>query len=577
MKSIYLSKKFIAATGIVSASVVLFFFTNAGTFNDQIDPAQIVADSQRLSVLLSNNNLSDIGKRTLRQYKIKFLNYLSAVEHLRSCQEILNYDSTMETGIYKLYPTGSASQAHMMICDISTTNPKTLIKQADLGPVIKEETCADHNNCNQGDTLFEEMSCSTTTAAKKYCAVDNVFGSPFLVHTANGSSCKEADYGYEEGKGLWVQNACSGTFRLRRNVSNTRIETKEQIITCESMSTADAVCRVDGTILGEVTVMQRLSTSACTKDVSYSNDDSAIYVRAGCRAQFKVTVLKETSILSASQIANNEQTHQVVPSSAANGFLDSASLETGHLVLRGWVCEISSANSLQVIAYQGNRGSGGVIIGSGVANVNHEAGVTNACRTTGVGHRFVLTIPLTSQLISGSPVSVFGVANNSANTLYSVKKSHTVDIPVMPITGNIDRVTNSGTQTVIEGWACQQGVHASIDVHVYVGGAAGQGQMIAMGKASNTAETAVSTACKTTGVPHRFSVSIAATTANAHVGKKIFVHGISLIKGNPNALISRAGVFSIPSSGPTVRPTPAPAIPKTSIFKTLSPRSGSDR
>ena len=44
-----------------------------------------------------------------------------------------------------------------------------------------------------------------------------------------------------------------------------------------------------------------------------------------------------------------------------------------------------------------------------------------------------------------------------------------------PVTGVIDGVAFEGGRYYVHGWACQEGQRPSIDVHIYAGGAAGQG------------------------------------------------------------------------------------------------------
>ncbi|TJZ78892.1 hypothetical protein [Chitiniphilus eburneus] len=144
-------------------------------------------------------------------------------------------------------------------------------------------------------------------------------------------------------------------------------------------------------------------------------------------------------------------------------------------------------------------------------------------------------------------------ASNSPQYRRSSVVSITVTAPQQPqpqppgeITGWIDGVYKdaSGIPTVY-GWACQQRVARSIDVHVYLGGAWPTGTIVTGGPASVPAESAVSAACGTSNVPHRFSFPI--YNWRSYPGMGIYVHGISTTGGN-NSLLGHSGTYTIPAN-----------------------------
>jgi hypothetical protein len=141
-----------------------------------------------------------------------------------------------------------------------------------------------------------------------------------------------------------------------------------------------------------------------------------------------------------------------------------------------------------------------------------------------------------------------------------VKKSQAGGITRGPVTGvahaiagNIDGVASSGTnQWIINGWACAQGLNSSINVDLYVGGAAGAGgTSVSRTLANKSSEDAVAGACRATGTAYRFQIPISSSLATSQGGKKIYVHGISPV-GGVNSAIAASGNFAIPKvSSPT--------------------------
>ena len=109
--------------------------------------------------------------------------------------------------------------------------------------------------------------------------------------------------------------------------------------------------------------------------------------------------------------------------------MTTAKNENGMMVVRGWVCEIGVPTPMAIIVYRGERGRGGVFLGQGMANINHENGVTSACNTTGVGHRFEVKIPVDAKLVANAPLNAFGVSSTLPGVIYKLKKFQPVNVP----------------------------------------------------------------------------------------------------------------------------------------------------
>lgn len=128
------------------------------------------------------------------------------------------------------------------------------------------------------------------------------------------------------------------------------------------------------------------------------------------------------------------------------------------------------------------------------------------------------------------------------------------DPPTQPVysvvRGNIDGIANG----YIRGWACSSGRNSAIDVHVYLGAAAGSAGAVMVGgfTANDASEPAVATACGTSGSTFRFNIQIQPSWKRDHGSKRIYVHGISPV-GAPNLAIPGSGSYLIP-------PNFAPAV-----------------
>lgn len=84
-----------------------------------------------------------------------------------------------------------------------------------------------------------------------------------------------------------------------------------------------------------------------------------------------------------------------------------------------------------------------------------------------------------------------------------------VNVVGSTIRGNIDGITNGQ----ITGWACSSGINDPIDVHVYLGGAAGANGAVMVGgyRAGSVSEPGVATACGAAGGAYRFYIPIQGT------------------------------------------------------------------
>ncbi|MGH8032367.1 MAG: hypothetical protein ACREO8_08395, partial [Luteimonas sp.] len=107
--------------------------------------------------------------------------------------------------------------------------------------------------------------------------------------------------------------------------------------------------------------------------------------------------------------------------------------------------------------------------------------------------------------------------------------------PSQAVVGHIDGVGGTADGGFyVAGWACATTIHASIDVHLYLGGPAGSAAWGASYQANQASEPAIAAVCKNQGTRHRFTLVASATVRQQQAGRAIYVHGISPVGGNNN-------------------------------------------
>jgi cell migration-inducing and hyaluronan-binding protein len=115
------------------------------------------------------------------------------------------------------------------------------------------------------------------------------------------------------------------------------------------------------------------------------------------------------------------------------------------------------------------------------------------------------------------------------------------------ITGWIGSVEKGAGSHLITGWACDSGVVASVEVHVYARSSTGTSTFITAATANVANEPAVNTACGTpSGTAHRFRIPLSNQVVASHGGQALYVYGISR-SGGPNSALGGSGSFTVPT------------------------------
>lgn len=116
------------------------------------------------------------------------------------------------------------------------------------------------------------------------------------------------------------------------------------------------------------------------------------------------------------------------------------------------------------------------------------------------------------------------------------------------VRGYVDRVTPSDREVVVAGWACDAYQQRSIDVHLYAGGPAGTGRFVKAITANLPNEAAVSSACGTSGINHRFEFHLTTAEWRQIQHQRLYVHGLSTQIGGAHLLLGGSGELGLPAA-----------------------------
>ncbi|MCP3865701.1 hypothetical protein [Marisediminitalea sp.] len=252
-------------------------------------------------------------------------------------------------------------------------------------------------------------------------------------------------------------------------------------------------------------------------------------------------------------------TNAIIPqfsyaASYVKGHIDSPGDDYENFYLKGWACQTGKNVSLNTHVYFDGRGGVGQIYRGIMANNSSEQGVANACSNNLYKNRFKYKMPLLHVYQNrGRTIYIHGISSiGSGNKLLTNSGKYKVpNIPTSKVLGYIDVLSKSGSDYYISGWACQKYFKTSINVHVYAGGAAGQGgTMIASGSANLASGSGIATECGTSGTKYKFNIKLPSEKVQQHAQKALYVHGISLV-GTGNLTIANSGTFKLPfGNGP---------------------------
>lgn len=201
-----------------------------------------------------------------------------------------------------------------------------------------------------------------------------------------------------------------------------------------------------------------------------------------------------------------------------------------------------------------------------VVRVDYYANGSHIGSSSAAGFGFTWNnAPPGNHQVTGVAVDNNGKTTTSGAILVVVEQS--------VIRGNLDGINeDSNGLHHLTGWACSSGRPAAVNVHIYVGGAAGTGQFIGEVLANQASEPAVAAACQSNGSQYRFRFTLTNAIRQAHANKLIYVHGISPA-GASNSLLAGSGVQRIPAPLRVSRRYVYDTQQR--LCKTIEPESGS--
>ena len=184
--------------------------------------------------------------------------------------------------------------------------------------------------------------------------------------------------------------------------------------------------------------------------------------------------------------------------------------------VRGWACSTGSAGSIRWTVTPTATSTWVAL-----KQTLPASRVAAACQASGSAYRYQLPISLAQrQQLGGRKFSVYGQSPQGRGQDRPLANSGVFAIPTATIVGDIGGVTQDGNWNFfIEGWACSVGVDASIDVHVYAGGAAGGGTFVASGRANLATDGNVANACRARGSAYWFKIPLDGNVRSNHGAK----------------------------------------------------------
>jgi hypothetical protein len=250
--------------------------------------------------------------------------------------------------------------------------------------------------------------------------------------------------------------------------------------------------------------------------------------------------------------AINNSGNLTIPSvdRSVTGNIEGVSQQGNDYYLNGWACAKTQPGSIEVQVFAGGPpGGGGTFVVSAMANQSSDGGIAAACNSTGSSYRFSILLSVSVRLQFGTqPIYVRGMSPFGLSDLL-IANSGNFTIPIVDrsITGNIETISQQGSNHYLNGWACARTHLNSIDVQVFAGGASGSGgTFVVSATANQPSDGSIATACNSTGTNYRFSILLSLPMRQQFNGQPIYVHGMSPF-GLPNLLIGNSGTFNVPS------------------------------
>lgn len=120
-----------------------------------------------------------------------------------------------------------------------------------------------------------------------------------------------------------------------------------------------------------------------------------------------------------------------------------------------------------------------------------------------------------------------------------------------PVLGRVDGIAMASSgEVMLVGWACNKGWSwSSPQVDVYAGGTAGAGgTKLGVYWTDQPTESDVSQHCETSGINHRFAITLTISMRQQFAGKPLYVYGFAMPTQGNNVLLNGSGQYTVPAA-----------------------------
>lgn len=218
--------------------------------------------------------------------------------------------------------------------------------------------------------------------------------------------------------------------------------------------------------------------------------------------------------------------------------------------ITGWACDTNVQASIALHVYSEDATGKTVPVTAGSTSLESDTEVHAKCGTqASIMHNF--EIPLTQTHLAqfgGTLLNVHGISK-SGGANFQIEEEEPFRFPKVNVNvrGFIDRIDEIETGVRITGWACQTNYPVSIRVELFTSPDAAA-QPVASTMANLKSEPGIHTLCLTQYEKqmHRFALDLTKDQAAALVNQKIYLKGVSQIKGTSDGLLYNSGNFVVP-------------------------------
>lgn len=134
------------------------------------------------------------------------------------------------------------------------------------------------------------VRCESEDRRTRHCNIDTRGGVRLTRRLSDASCVQGRSWGYDN-RGVWVSNGCraefvSGVGSYRPGQGNRPGGSHGQTVRCESEDRRQRRCNVS--VRRGVDIIRQLSKTRCVQGQNWGWDRGGIWVRGGCRAEFRV-------------------------------------------------------------------------------------------------------------------------------------------------------------------------------------------------------------------------------------------------------------------------------------------------